>query len=250
MPSSLLTLPHELVQQIAKDLNYDDIWQLGTVSRQARHISLELLLTKYSIQLIRPVIQDPFAPIIHGAVACLMRHPHSTISVARRLCVALDQRTDSLSLLEFLLDTILDILIHATTFDTNNDLYINTLATCLYHLNTNLLYQFTIVPPLRRLLITTLVNQPTHHVDRTTTLLCRLVETNVVTIVEARLYADQVIMPLIPDHMLCLCNVVKACQPLKQSNDMPHLVHLTTLLQQAFTTYYQSKRPSTTLTLL
>ncbi|ORZ15316.1 hypothetical protein BCR42DRAFT_416851 [Absidia repens] len=118
MAVSLTDLPYELLLQMAQNLSYSDLWYFGTCSKRTRILAFELILSKYQINLIRPKVINPFAHLVHAAVAYLDRHGHqpTTIqSVANHLVVAINDRTPydrfMADTLEFLLDKCLAILI-------------------------------------------------------------------------------------------------------------------------------------------
>ncbi|KAI9471961.1 MAG: hypothetical protein EXX96DRAFT_582384 [Benjaminiella poitrasii] len=75
-------LPFELISKISENLKYPDIWYLGTCSRKSRHLSHQLLKTKYHIDLLvdqqhqqqQASLHTSFDHLIHAAVAHLERY--------------------------------------------------------------------------------------------------------------------------------------------------------------------------------
>lgn len=128
--SDICHLPFELVLKISEYLNYNDIWCLGTCSRQTRVLSYQILKQKYGIDLIQPRIINPFGHLIHSAVAYIERYgvvssstsPQTTTietsvlqSVANHMAIAIYDRIPSKTgraiSLDFLLDKTLGILL-------------------------------------------------------------------------------------------------------------------------------------------
>ncbi|KAI8077718.1 uncharacterized protein BX664DRAFT_343323 [Halteromyces radiatus] len=126
----LSDLPYELLFKVAQHLTFSDLWYFGTCSKSLRRLAWELILTKYQINLIRPKVINPFAQLVHAAVAYLERYGHLTTtiqSVANHLTVAINDRTphqddnDDIhgmaATLDFLLDHCLAILIDSIFLD-------------------------------------------------------------------------------------------------------------------------------------
>ncbi|KAI8643353.1 hypothetical protein BD408DRAFT_442729 [Parasitella parasitica] len=135
--AGLLDLPFELILQISQNLEFADIWYLGTCSHASRKLSYQLLQSQYQIDLIKPRIINPFGQSVHAAVAYLTRHGNAGYiqqqriiqSVANHLAIGIYDRMPSKSgrafSLDFLLNKSLAILLEHCLFDSTLHSQIN-----------------------------------------------------------------------------------------------------------------------------
>ncbi|CAO3630220.1 unnamed protein product [Cunninghamella echinulata] len=121
---TICDLPFELLLQVAQHLSFSNLWYFSTCSKQTKTLGYELILNKYDINLIRPKIMNPFARLVHSAIAYLERHqqlPTTIQSVANHLTVAINDRipldSGMAATLDFLLDQTLSLLINSIFFD-------------------------------------------------------------------------------------------------------------------------------------
>lgn len=126
---NLHRLPFELVLKITKHVEFSDIWYLSTCSRQSRLLAYQILKQHYGIDLIQPRIINPFAHLVHAAVAYLGRYgiqdlviqPTVLQSVANHMAIAIFDRIPSKTgraiSLDFLLDKTLGLLLDHFVYD-------------------------------------------------------------------------------------------------------------------------------------